>query len=287
MRPKTQIFPIFPEKSAHVPTPPHPRIADKTYLRLAKGWLEVDDAFSLFWRNMIEHEIYSPAYVKALFDEMTATYGLVNVVSSFGFCHFWRKACIRHIPWRNNMVVYDWMTGMGELWEHVLPRIGPEGRLVALDISTAMCERARARKVNAVEILEIDVFDNGFAAESADCVLSSFGIKTFSDEQKARLAKEIQRVLKPGGVFSLIEISVPTSAILRVPFMFYVKRVIPALGQLFLGNPENYRMLGVYTERFGNCATMAALLKDAGLEVSVARHFAGCATSVFGRKVDA
>jgi demethylmenaquinone methyltransferase/2-methoxy-6-polyprenyl-1,4-benzoquinol methylase len=233
---------------------------------------------------MNDPEIYSPAYVKALFDEMTATYGLVNVVSSFGFCHFWRKACIRHIPWRKRMVVYDWMTGMGELWEHVLPRIGPDGRLVALDISTAMCDRARARKMDAVEILEIDVLENGFSDASADCVLSSFGIKTFSDTQKARLAKEIHRVLKPGGVFSLIEISVPASAILRVPYMFYVKRVIPALGRLFLGNPENYRMLGVYTERFGNCDIMAAALKNAGLEVSVSRHFAGCATSVFGRK---
>jgi demethylmenaquinone methyltransferase/2-methoxy-6-polyprenyl-1,4-benzoquinol methylase len=38
--------------------------------------------------------------------------------------------------------------------------------------------------------------------------------------------------------------------------MFYLKHIIPGIGRLLLGNPENYRMLGVYTEKFGNCGTI-------------------------------
>jgi ubiquinone/menaquinone biosynthesis methyltransferase len=229
-------------------------------------------------------DIYKPAFVKALFDEMTASYGVVNLISSFGFCHFWRRACIQNISWRKGMVVHDWMTGMGELWPHILRRIGPDGRLVALDISTAMCDRARAKHAERVTVIERDIFENDFSDASADVVVSSFGIKTFSDDQKARLAKEIARVLKPGGDCSLIEISVPPTTILRTPFMFYVKRIIPAIGRLMLGNPENYRMLGVYTERFGDCAIMYECLKREGLDVKQLSHFAGCATSVFCRK---
>jgi demethylmenaquinone methyltransferase/2-methoxy-6-polyprenyl-1,4-benzoquinol methylase len=229
-------------------------------------------------------EIYHPSYVKALFDEMTASYGAVNILSSLGFCHFWRRACVLNVSWKQGMVVHDWMTGMGELWPHILQRIGPKGHLIALDISTAMCERARAKHTERVEVIECDVFENNFPNASADCIVSTFGIKTFSDEQKARLAGEMLRVLKPGGAFSLIEISVPEQAVLRTPYMFYVKHCIPLIGRLMLGNPENYRMLGVYTERFKNCDVMSECLKSQGMDIRRLRHFGGCATSVFGRK---
>ena len=43
-------------------------------------------------------------------------------------------------------------------------------------------------------------------------------------------------------------------------------------------------MIGTYTRNFGNCAYMAQALRDAGLEVTLKRHFFGCATSVAGRK---
>jgi ubiquinone/menaquinone biosynthesis C-methylase UbiE len=82
----------------------------------------------------------------------------------------------------------------------------------------------------------------------------------------------------------MIEISVPPSRLLRVLYLFYLKVCIPLLGALLLGNPENYRLLGVYTERFVNCQRFAAMLERSGLEVHYHSHFAGCATSVSGSK---
>ena len=40
-----------------------------------------------------------------------------------------------------------------------------------------------------------------------------------------------------------MEVSVPPSAVLRKLYMFYVRRVIPLIGLLLLGKPENYRLL--------------------------------------------
>jgi demethylmenaquinone methyltransferase/2-methoxy-6-polyprenyl-1,4-benzoquinol methylase len=67
--------------------------------------------------------------------------------------------------------------------------------------------------------------------------------------------------------------------------MFYLRYIIPLIGRIFLGNPDNYRMLGIYTERFNNCSGMADALKHAGLEVEYRSFFFGCASGLRGRKL--
>ncbi|HEX8683625.1 MAG TPA: class I SAM-dependent methyltransferase [Ardenticatenaceae bacterium] len=237
---------------------------------------------------MARQSIYNQNYVMALFDEMAETYGWVNYLSSFGFAKRWRVECVDQIRLATGMTVDDWMSGMGETWEIVLGRIHASGCLMAVDFSHEMCEHARRkstfRKHENIVLLEQDILTNTLPDASADCIISTFGLKTFSDEQKLRLAQEMRRVLKSGGQFSLLEISVPLNPLLRPLFMFYLKYCIPLIGALFLGDPHSYRMLGVYTERFGNCATMSRILADCGFQVRYKVHFLGCATSVSGVK---
>lgn len=233
-------------------------------------------------------DVYEPGFVRNLFQDMAATYGLVNVVSSLGFCQRWRARCVGQAPIRPGMAVYDLMCGMGECWPLIDNRLRGRGRLVGLDFSPAMCREARqtGRHLCTLSpaLLEEDVLANSIPDASADCVISSFGLKTFSDEQKARLAREIARILRPGGSFSFLGISVPPAPLLRTPYMFYLKHVIPRIGQLFLGDPECYRLLGIYTEAFGDCRLMGRLMQRAGLLVEYRRFFFGCATSLVGRK---
>jgi ubiquinone/menaquinone biosynthesis C-methylase UbiE len=115
-------------------------------------------------------------------------------------------------------------------------------------------------------------------------VLSSFGLNTFTHEERGRLAGEVYRILKPGGRFSFVEISVPTFRPIRAIYMCYVRYGVPLLGRLLLGNPDNYRLLGVYTTEFGDCSAFAQQCVDAGLESNVTRFFFGCATGVVGLK---
>lgn len=237
---------------------------------------------------MLPPDIYEAQFVRTLFDEMSATYGITNFIASFGFCRRWRAQCVALAAIRPGMTVYDLMTGMGECWHLINRRLQDEGKLVALDFSAAMCRRAQAQKRRMprldVEIVEQDFLRNTLPEASADCLISCFGLKTFSDAQQAVAAQQIARLLKPGGIFSLLEISVPSAVVLRGPFMGYLKYVIPLLGKLLLGNPDNYKMLGIYTERFKDCASMRQHLERHGLEVEQRRFFFGCATALLGRK---
>jgi demethylmenaquinone methyltransferase/2-methoxy-6-polyprenyl-1,4-benzoquinol methylase len=233
-------------------------------------------------------DLYRPEFVRRLFDEMSQTYGVVNLIASFGFCVLWRRQCTRQVDIRAGETVFDLMSGMGELWPAVAAMVGPVGRLCGVDFSPAMCARSRrtAERIQGpnVEMREEDILDNSIPRGAADVVVSSFGLKTFTREQRARLAGEIARVLRPGGRLSLLEISVPTALVLRWPYMAYLDYVVPLIGRLLLGNPDNYRLLGVYTSRFRDCSDFVVQCADAGLRVRLRRFFFGCATAVVGEK---
>ncbi|MGH6755454.1 MAG: class I SAM-dependent methyltransferase, partial [Bradyrhizobium sp.] len=194
-------------------------------------------------------DIFAPEFVAKLFDEMSATYGLVNYVTSFGFCERWRRVCVEQLALQDGETVYDLMSGGGELWSYILPQIGKAGRLTAVDFSTAMCQLAAGAATkwpeHAIDIHQDDVLSSRLPENSADAIVAAFGLKTFSDEQQRSFAEELARTLKPGGRCSLMEVSVPESSLLQMGYMLYLKYAIPVLGWMFLGNPDNYRMLGI------------------------------------------
>jgi ubiquinone/menaquinone biosynthesis methyltransferase len=233
-------------------------------------------------------DIHDPDFVRRLFDEMAGSYERVNLITSFGFSRRWRRQCVERADPEHGMTVFDAMTGMGEGWSHILPRIGQSGRIVAIDLSPGMLMHARRRQAawpgHDIVLQEGDVLANGLPDASVDVVVSLFGLKTLSAEQSHRLALEIARVLRPGGRFALIEVSVPPNRLLRSVYGFYLKRVIPLLGAVLLGNPENYRMLGVYTARFGDARGFAERLRQAGLETMYASYFFGCASGAWGTR---
>lgn len=235
-------------------------------------------------------DIYDQEFVESLFNRMSKTYGLANYISSFGFTERWRKQCIEEIDWSENKEHgYDLMSGMGETWNLINSNSQSKHQLVGVDISPAMNAKAK-EKMHRYNLLDIDVTQqdvlaNDLADNSADYIVSTFGLKTFSSDQLIQLAKQIKRLLKPGGQFSFVEISRPKNKILILPYMFYLKFLIPLIGKLFMGNSMDYRMLGIYCENFKDCSAFMMCLENEGMDVEQTEYFFGCATGVVGRKV--
>lgn len=227
---------------------------------------------------------YDPAAIRELFDEMASTYGVVNLIASFGFAARWRHQLVQHVPWRGASHVVDLMSGMNELCRSVSQYAEPTLRMTAIDISPEMVRRARRDWRFPVEIRLADVLSWDFVPGCADVVISSFGLKTFDHLQQQHLAQRVAAILRPGGLFSFVEISVPRGRILRFFYFFYLSYIIPWIGRLFLGNPANYRMLGVYTREFGDCRYFAERLRQEGMQVIEVSYFFGCATGVRGTK---
>ncbi len=215
---------------------------------------------------------------------MASTYGYVNLVSSFGFTARWRHQAVSGLPLASADCVVDLMSGMGELWRSLATALPPSARVLGVDISSEMARRTHRKWRFLVEVHVADVLAWDPPSAFADVVVSSFGLKTFDREQQRRLAHKVAQLLKPGGSYSFIEISVPSFLPLRAAYMLYLKYVIPVVGRVLLGNPECYRMLGVYTQAFNNATHFADCLREAGLEVVRVSYFFGCATGVRGMK---
>jgi ubiquinone/menaquinone biosynthesis C-methylase UbiE len=215
---------------------------------------------------------------------MASTYGYVNLISSFGFTARWRDQAVDGLPLRTADCVVDLMSGMGELWRSLSKALPASARVIGVDLSPEMARRTRREWRFPCEVSVADVLEWETPSEFADVVVSSFGLKTFDREQQRLLAHKVAQLLKAGGSYSFVEISVPPFLPLRSVYMFYLKRLIPLFGRMLLGNPNCYRMLGVYTEAFDNTSHFASCLREAGLEVVLVSHFFGCATGVRGFK---
>lgn len=220
---------------------------------------------------------------------MSKTYGTVNYISSFGFTERWRRQCIREIDWdKVYNQGYDFMSGMGETWGIISKYSKTNHNLTAIDLSAVMNLKASTKSDRysnlEINIEQQNILNNSIKSNSAEYIVSSFGLKTFSKEQLRILAKEIHRILKPEGQFSLIEISRPKNTLLILPYMFYLKYMIPWIGRLFMGNSTDYKMLGIYCEKFEDCTVFQSYLKAEGLQVEMKKYFFGCATGVTGSK---
>jgi demethylmenaquinone methyltransferase/2-methoxy-6-polyprenyl-1,4-benzoquinol methylase len=220
---------------------------------------------------------------------MSSSYERVNYITSFGFSIRWRTQFLNNFQKKNTEVeIIDLLTGMGETWKATKKKF-PDSQLTVLDFSEGMLQYAEKKNKEMfneqIIILHQDVLQNQLPANRYDFITCAFGLKTFNDEQIKKLAKETKRILKEGGQFSFIEVSVPENRLLRMLYCFYIGSVIPVLGKLLLGNSEAYKMLGRYTSRFENAKNATALFKKEGLDVQYQSYFYGCATGFTGTKI--
>ena len=247
--------------------------------------------------------IYDPDYVAALFDRCSPRYRWWSAISSFGFVWLWRRQCVDRLLGQQAVsrinpagiapkqmsapVVIDLMAGTGEVWPHVLNAL-PRARITAIDISHRMHKEAVAKlhrqRADQITHIAANALEHDLDANVCDLLVATFGLKTFNDEQQTQLARQIARVLRPGGAFSLIEASDPKGWIFRPLFRFYLDRMLPLVEKVFLRGAQDFSMIGAYTRAFGDCSHMESALRSAGLNVTQKRHFFGCATSLAGTK---
>lgn len=238
----------------------------------------------------MENNIYNPEYVKGLFNKMSSSYERMNFITSFGFSIRWRRQFLEAFKQTQHKAeIIDLLTGMGETWNATKNKL-PNSTLTVLDFSDGMLKYAKQKSEtkynNEIILLQQDILKNKLPSNHYDFVTCAFGLKTFNDEQLNVLALETKRILKSGGQFSFIEVSKPNNRILKTLYGFYLGKIIPILGRLLLGNPEEYKMLWQYTNKFDNAKKATEIFADTGLKTEFNSYFYGCATGFYGTKTD-
>ncbi len=100
---------------------------------------------------------------------------------------------------RPGEVVLDVGCGFGTTTAALARAVGPAGRVIGLDVSTPMLERARARFADlpTIDWVLADAATHAFAPASVDLVFSRFGVMFFGDPAAA--FANLRQALRPEG----------------------------------------------------------------------------------------
>ncbi len=134
-----------------------------------------------------------------------------------------RKFLVAQAPLQNGGTVLDLCTGTGTLLTHLQEKVGPDGYVVGVDFSHGMLEKARqkTKDVNHVILVQADAAGLPFRNNTFDVVTYSHAFYELKGETQERALREIVRVLKPEGVFLMMEHDVPTNPLVRA--LFYLR----------------------------------------------------------------
>lgn len=199
-----------------------------------------------------------------MFDEVSPRYDLINDVLTVGNDRLWRIATTKAIAPRKGMRILDLAAGTGTS-SAALTAHGAE--VVAADFSEGMLAEGRKRYADndLIEFVWADAMALPFEDNSFDAATISYGLRNISDPKLA--IAEMRRVVKPGGRVVIAEFSTPTSALVRGPYAFYGRHVLPRIaGAINRDAAEAYKYLNESIEAWPAQDELASWLREAGLE---------------------
>ena len=182
--------------------------------------------------------------VTQMFDNISKEYDGLNRVISFGIDIKWRNKVVDIVSKSKPENILDIATGTGDLAISLSKTSAKH--IVGLDISDGMLEVGR-KKISAKDLDEKismvigDSENLPFEDNSFDAITVAFGVRNFETLEKG--LSEIHRVLKPNGIFVILETSVPTKTPFKQGYNFYTKYILPTIGKLFSKDQSAYSYL--------------------------------------------
>jgi len=231
--------------------------------------------------------------VDDVFDAVAGRYDLMNDLMSGGVHRLWKDAFVTWLaPPRRSSVpfrVLDMAGGTGDIAFRIAGR-SASALVTVSDINKEMLAVGRKRAegrpyADRLTFVEANAEELApFADGSYDAVTIAFGIRNVPRIDRA--LEQAFRVLKPGGRFMCLEFSACDVAGLDRIYDLFSFKVIPAIGDMVVGDGEPYRYLVESIRRFPNQARFAAMIEDAGFaRVSVRNLSGGIAAMHSGWKI--
>ncbi len=187
--------------------------------------------------------------VRAMFARIAPGYDRANDVMSFGIARIWRRIARRALGPNASGDVLDLCAGTMDF----SGLLAPSARsLTALDFCAEMLEAGR-HKAPGARVVCADAREMPFAGASFDAIIAGFGIRNVPEPERA--VREAARVLRPGGVFVVVDFFRPTTWLARLMDRSYNRIVLPIVGRLVSGDAAAYQYLadsmGAWTDRPG------------------------------------
>lgn len=212
-----------------------------------------------------ESSLSKKEQVAKMFDTISGNYDGLNRVISFGIDIKWRKKVLDLVSATNPKTILDIATGTADL--AILMTKTNADKIIGLDISAGMlevgAEKIKAKDLNnRIELLLGDSENMPFDDNTFDAITVAFGIRNFENLEKG--LAEILRVLKPNGVFVILETSNPVKTPFKQGYVFYTKYILPLIGKIFSKDDVAYGYLSESASVFPFGEDLNNILRESG-----------------------
>lgn len=219
--------------------------------------------------------------VEKMFDSIATSYDFMNNAMSFGLHRYWRNYAIGEVlkllasdkeansdEGGKGMSLLDIATGTGDVAFYLHSHL-PLASITGVDLSDGMLRVAREKlsRLPENERILIDFLQGDSLALQIDdnryhLVTVAYGVRNF--EHLAQGLREMWRVLRPGGMICIIELSVPRKPALRQAYNLYSRHLIPAVGRMVSGDSRAYSYLPESIAAAPQRENMVKIMTDAG-----------------------
>ena len=205
--------------------------------------------------------------VREMFDAIAPAYDFMNRAMTFGIDRLWRRRAVRLMRDIPHGDVLDIATGTGDLAILMAERLDGS-HVTGVDLSEGMIEIGR-RKVaergldGRISLTTGDCLALPFPDNSFDCITCAYGVRNF--ENLAAGYKEMERVLRPGGLLVVLELSTPPSPVVKPFYSLYTRFLIPTVGRMVSKDTRAYSYLPESIAAVPQREEMCRVMRDAGL----------------------
>ncbi|MFQ3239375.1 MAG: demethylmenaquinone methyltransferase/2-methoxy-6-polyprenyl-1,4-benzoquinol methylase [Olleya marilimosa] len=203
--------------------------------------------------------------VTKMFDTISGEYDGLNRVISFGIDIKWRKKVVDIVKATNPENILDIATGTGDLAINLAETSAK--KIIGLDISSGMLDvgKQKIKAKNLDQKIDMVIGDSEnmpFDDNTFDAITVAFGVRNFETLENG--LKDILRVLKPGGIFVILETSVPTKFPFKQGYQFHSKVILPTVGKLFSKDKTAYKYLSESANAFPYGEALNNILRKIG-----------------------
>lgn len=204
--------------------------------------------------------------VREMFDHIAPAYDRLNRAMSFGLDRSWRRKAVAMVAATHPRRIVDIAVGTAD-FAISLARAIPGATVTGVDLSEQMIAVGR-RKVSAagldsrIRLLVGDCLASPLPPASADAITVAFGVRNF--ERLADGYRAMYDMLAPGGMLCVIELSTPTSPLVRPFYNFYAGTVIPLMGRAMSADARAYSYLPASIAAVPRGDDMLSLMRRAG-----------------------
>lgn len=209
--------------------------------------------------------------VEEMFDSIAPAYDFMNTAMTMGLHNIWRSIALKSAAAEmatSPLDILDIATGTGDVAFDLHKRF-PQAKITGVDLSEGMLKVARAKlgKMDSdakdkINFEQGDSLNLNLPDDSQDLITVAYGVRNFEKLRKGYA--EMHRVLRPGGVLCVIELSCPSAKIPLSLYNIYTHHLIPFVGRMISGDSRAYTYLPESIAAVPQRGDMADIVKECG-----------------------